>query len=91
MFSGIISKPGTSRNNKTGTWRTGKKPKFLRAKCTACKLCYIICPEGCIDGKWDGEKLQKNSLNADLDYCKGCGNCAAVCPVKDIIMVKESE
>jgi pyruvate ferredoxin oxidoreductase delta subunit len=46
-------------------------------------MCVVICPEACISGQG------KNTYDADLNYCKGCGNCAAVCPKKDIEMVKE--
>jgi len=46
-------------------------------------MCILICPEACIDG------LEKNTYHCDLDYCKGCGNCVAICPKKDIIMIKE--
>lgn len=78
------TKPGSALDNKTGSWRTGKKPKFLKEKCIACKMCMIICPEGCITGEG------KNTFDCDLAYCKGCGNCAFICPVKDIDMVQES-
>jgi len=37
------------------------------------------------------EKLKREMADRDfdLDYCKGCGMCAAECPVKDIDMVPE--
>lgn len=85
MYVEINSKPGSSQANKTGSWRDGKKPKFLKVKCIACRLCLLMCPEGCITGK------EKSTFNADLDYCKGCGICSVICPVKDIEMVGEEE
>jgi len=83
MFGPLISKPGSSKNNKTGSWRTEKKPKFLMKDCIACRMCLLICPEGCITGK------EKNTFDSDLDYCKGCGLCAVICPKRDIEMIKE--
>ncbi len=83
MFGPLISKPGSSARNKTGSWRVEMKPKFLQKNCIACKMCLLICPEGCISGEG------KNTYTCDLLYCKGCGNCAAICPKKDIEMVKE--
>lgn len=83
VFPGIMAKPGSSIANKTGSWRTGKRPNFLRESCTACDTCALICPEGCISGEG------KNTYGPNLDYCKGCGLCAAVCPVQDIAMVEE--
>ena len=83
MFGPLIARPGSSRNNKTGSWRTGDKPKFLQKNCIACRLCVLICPEGCIEGS------QKNTFRCDYDYCKGCGNCAKICPKQDIEMVTE--
>lgn len=67
MFVPIISRPGTSLHNKTGSWRTKKKPKFLQKNCIACRMCVNICPEGCISGE------EKNTYKADYDFCKGCG------------------
>jgi Pyruvate/2-oxoacid:ferredoxin oxidoreductase delta subunit len=60
-------------------------------------MCLIVCPEGCIsgqpialsDGKGALSGQGKNTYDADFDYCKGCGNCAWICPKKDIEMVKE--
>ena len=81
----VATTPGSSRANKTGSWRTGLKPKFLQEDCIACQLCVLVCPEGIISGK------EKNTFHCDYDYCKGCGNCAAVCPKQDIKMVPEEE
>ena len=83
MFGPLISKPTTSKNNKTGSWRIESRPKFLQKDCIACNMCIMICPENCINGK------EKNTYNADFAYCKGCGNCAAICPKQDIKMIKE--
>jgi len=85
MFGPLICKPGSSRNNKTGSWRTELKPKFLKNNCIACKMCLLICPEGCIDGS------EKNTYDCDYAFCKGCGSCAVICPKQDIVMIKEDE
>ncbi len=85
MFVPIISKPATSLANKTGSWRTKEKPKFLQENCIGCNMCVNICPEGCI------KSLDNNKFEADLDYCKGCGLCAVICPKKDIEMIGEDE
>jgi pyruvate ferredoxin oxidoreductase delta subunit len=83
MFGPLICKPGSSRSNKTGSWRTEVKPKFLKTNCIACNMCILACPENIITGEG------KNMYTCDYDYCKGCGNCAAICPKKDIEMVRE--
>jgi pyruvate ferredoxin oxidoreductase delta subunit len=80
---GCVAQPGTSQNNNTGSWRTGLKPRFLHLRCTACDLCPLACPDGCIYGNG------RNTYFADLKFCKGCGICATVCPVDDIEMVPE--
>lgn len=85
MFGPLVSKPGTSRQNKTGSWRTELRPKFLQKNCIACKMCVAVCPEACVKGD------AKNTYTCDFTYCKGCGLCAAVCPKADIVMVKEEE
>ncbi|MDP2939688.1 MAG: pyruvate synthase [Candidatus Omnitrophota bacterium] len=83
MFAAKVAKPGKSRANKTGSWRTEQKPKFLQKNCIACNMCLLFCPEGCIKGE------DKNTYICDLEYCKGCGGCAIICPKKDIVMEKE--
>ena len=80
----LIGKPGTSLANKTGSWRV-YLPVVDKAKCTACGICDLSCPDGCISG----DKAKK--FDADLDYCKGCGICAKVCPAKAIIMKEEEK
>jgi pyruvate ferredoxin oxidoreductase delta subunit len=85
MYGPTVSKAGSGVNNKTGAWRTTGKPKFLRKNCIACKMCVLICPEGCISGK------EKNTYICDYNFCKGCANCVAICPKQDIIMVGEKD
>jgi len=85
LFGPLIAKPGSSRKNKTGSWRSKSKPKFLQKNCIACRLCLLICPEGCIEG------TEKNTFHCDYDYCKGCGLCAFICPKQDIEMVPEEK
>lgn len=78
MFGPLISKAITAKANKTGSWRTDVKPKFLQKDCIACKMCVLICPEACVTGEG------KNTYICDYDFCKGCGNCAAICPKKTL-------
>jgi pyruvate ferredoxin oxidoreductase delta subunit len=82
-FAAIVTKPGSIRSNKTGSWRT-LKPKVLFEKCIGCGTCERFCPEGCI-------KIIDKKSTIDYDYCKGCGICAIECPVKAIIMEKEDK
>jgi 2-oxoacid:acceptor oxidoreductase delta subunit (pyruvate/2-ketoisovalerate family) len=73
--------PGSSWQNMTGTWRTNT-PHYLKEKCIRCLRCWFSCPEGCI------HRLDDDYEKWDFRYCKGCGICAQVCPVKAIEMVK---
>jgi pyruvate ferredoxin oxidoreductase delta subunit len=81
---GCTAKPGTSRENKTGSWRVFK-PEFDNEKCTKCGMCMIVCPEGCISLDEDEYPVP------DYDYCKGCGLCAEECPAEAIEMKKEEK
>jgi 2-oxoacid:acceptor oxidoreductase delta subunit (pyruvate/2-ketoisovalerate family) len=83
MKINITAKPGTTKKNKTGGWRTFK-PKVNFEKCIGCGLCSRICPEGIIE--MENDKAGKPKPKVDYDYCKGCGACAAECPAKAIIM-----
>jgi 2-oxoacid:acceptor oxidoreductase delta subunit (pyruvate/2-ketoisovalerate family) len=75
----VIEEPGSSVANKTGSWRTGKKPVRDVKKCIKCMRCWLMCPDNAINEK----------IETDYDYCKGCGICAAECPVKCIEMADE--
>lgn len=79
---GIIVEPGSSLNNKTGNWKTFE-PLVDFKKCIHCMRCVMYCPDICIPTKND------KRLDTNMDYCKGCGICAEVCPVKAINMVKK--
>jgi len=75
--------PGTSKANKTGSWRT-MRPIFKHDTCNDCRICVLVCPDACISGA-------DNIYEANLDYCKGCGICAHECPVNDIDMIPEAK
>ncbi len=73
--------PGSSVANRTGSWRV-TRPILDESKCTNCLLCWFYCPEGSIER---GNKV----VQIHLDYCKGCGVCAAVCAPDAIRMERE--
>ncbi len=52
--------------------------------CFECDNCYGMCPDNAIIKHGPGERY-----TIDLDYCKGCGICAAECPAGAILMVPE--
>ncbi len=79
----INKKHGSSKEYKTGGWRT-MCPEVDLEKCISCYKCYDYCPDAAIKKTEDGVEI-------DLDYCKGCGICANECPVKAIVMVKEEK
>jgi 2-oxoacid:acceptor oxidoreductase delta subunit (pyruvate/2-ketoisovalerate family) len=52
--------------------------------CFECDNCFGMCPDNAVIKLGPG-----NRYSIDLDYCKGCGICAAECPVGAIDMVAE--
>lgn len=54
--------------------------------CNGCELCLIFCADVAITraGNGTGERFA-----IDLDYCKGCGVCAAECPRGAMTMTRE--
>jgi pyruvate ferredoxin oxidoreductase delta subunit len=80
----VVRDPGSSKKNKTGSWRTFR-PK-VTGRCVACKICEWYCPDSAIRVKeTDGRK----KATIDYDYCKGCLICIGVCPQKAIEAEKE--
>ena len=77
--------PGSSRNYKTGTWRT-MKPIVNLEKCKRCMKCEIFCPEASIHVRKD-----EGGAVVNYDFCKGCGICAHECPFDAIVMVSEEK
>jgi pyruvate ferredoxin oxidoreductase gamma subunit/2-oxoisovalerate ferredoxin oxidoreductase gamma subunit len=69
-----------SRRNHTGTWSLDRP--LITDACTACAVCALFCPEGAIS-RSDG------SMVVDYLYCKGCGICEVVCPVRNAIAMEE--
>jgi 2-oxoacid:acceptor oxidoreductase delta subunit (pyruvate/2-ketoisovalerate family) len=52
--------------------------------CFECDNCYGVCPDNAVIKLGPGQRYQ-----IDLDYCKGCGICAAECPCGAIQMEPE--
>ncbi|WP_201292749.1 NAD(P)-binding protein [Cellulomonas citrea] len=52
--------------------------------CFECDNCFGMCPDDAIIKLGPGRKYE-----IDLDYCKGCGICAAECPCGAIDLVSE--
>ncbi len=75
----------TARAVETGRWRS-VRPLLDAAKCISCLKCWVQCPDASIVVDEDARVTDVN-----LFFCKGCGVCAAVCPVGAFSMRPESE
>jgi pyruvate ferredoxin oxidoreductase delta subunit len=78
-IAGIITTPGSTAKTKSFSFRH-QKPVTDFKKCIKCGMCWIYCPDMAFSKKQDGtfKNIEK--------FCKGCGICMKVCPVKCIKM-----
>jgi pyruvate ferredoxin oxidoreductase delta subunit len=75
-IGGLILEAGNAVAYHTGGWRAFR-PVRGEADCTHCFQCWLYCPDSSILVDAENEKM----MGFDLEHCKGCGLCAAVCPV----------
>jgi len=80
----IVAEPGSAKRYCTGDWRS-QRPVWDQQKCVKCGVCYLFCPEGCIN------RTEEGYFEADYFYCKGCGICARECRPGAITMVEETQ
>jgi pyruvate ferredoxin oxidoreductase gamma subunit len=74
--------PLTSREVRTGLWRT-QRPVIEPGLCHGCAwICSSLCPDGAI-------AIASGRPVIDYDHCKGCGVCVAVCPHHAIRVERE--
>jgi pyruvate ferredoxin oxidoreductase gamma subunit len=78
-----IHAAATSVEVRTGLWRT-VRPVIDEERCRHCTwICSTLCPDAAIEVREDG------APRIDLDHCKGCMVCVAVCPSHAIASVPE--
>ena len=85
-----MSTPSVGEAGRTGDWRSSRPVLVAAESCLAvktgkvtCQLCWVYCPDACVS-RGVGPEF-------DLDYCKGCGICAEVCPAGAIEMQPEAQ
>jgi pyruvate ferredoxin oxidoreductase delta subunit len=83
-----MARPSIGEAGNTGHWRN-EFPQIDAGACLAvkagkvtCQICWAHCPDACI--------TRGMPPVIDLDYCKGCGICAEVCPADAIAMRPEA-
>jgi pyruvate ferredoxin oxidoreductase delta subunit len=82
-IGGMILEAGNAVEYITGSWRAFR-PVRGQAECSHCFQCWLFCPDSSILVDAEQEKM----AGFDLDHCKGCGICAAVCPVNATVARK---
>ena len=82
---GTVACGGSAMEVETGLWRS-VRPVLDGTKCVSCLKCWVQCPDMSI---LTDENGRVSGIN--LFYCKGCGICMEVCPVKAISMHPESD
>lgn len=43
----VVYEPGSASEYHTGSWRS-QRPVWDDSKCIKCGICYVFCPEGCV-------------------------------------------
>jgi pyruvate ferredoxin oxidoreductase delta subunit len=85
-IGGMILEAGNAVAYRTGDWRAFR-PVWGEAECTHCFQCWLFCPDSSILVDAEEEKM----TGFDLEHCKGCGICAAVCPINAKVMRQAGE
>ena len=75
-IGGMILEAGNAVQYRTGDWRAFR-PIWGEAGCSHCFQCWLFCPDSSILVDPETDRV----TGFDLEHCKGCGICAAVCPV----------
>lgn len=73
--------PASTYQHRTGQWKWST-PRYKKDKCIKCLRCWWSCPDAAIVRQDD------DYMRWDLNYCKGCGICADICPVDAIDMMQ---
>ena len=68
----VIKTPGSSKNNKTGSWRTFK-PILDKEKCIDCDNCIIFCPDSSVNKQHDTNIVIRTALHKNGKYHLGVG------------------
>ncbi|HDG98147.1 MAG TPA: FAD-dependent oxidoreductase, partial [Desulfobacterales bacterium] len=81
----LKSKPGEISIKPPPTECSGVMPVFHCYQEIACNPCASVCPEHAI--KTEGDRLTGLPYITDVELCKGCLSCVAVCPGLAITLV----